>query len=98
VANGSTLAIQNVVNQVVLVRTLPPGGDRGAYLRPYVVIAGATGLLLLLQILVAPAFVVALAICAVAGLAVLRLTRHSLLLTSMFPELRKVPGLSAFVA
>jgi O-antigen/teichoic acid export membrane protein len=98
VANGSTLVIQNAVNQVVLVRTMPPGGDRWRYLRPYLVIAGATALLVIVQLVVSPAFVVALVICAVAGLLVLRLTRHSLLLTSMFPELRNVPGLSAFVA
>jgi len=32
------------------------------------------------------------------ALAVLRLTRRSLALSSMFPELRKVPGLSPFLA
>jgi O-antigen/teichoic acid export membrane protein len=98
VANGSTLALQNVVNQLVLMRTLHRGREPMKYLMPYLVLGGATGVLVLVQILVDPGFVVALVVCGLVGLGVLRLTRHSLALVSMFPELRKVPALSPFIA
>jgi O-antigen/teichoic acid export membrane protein len=98
VANGATMAIQNVVNQVVLMRTLRPGPNPMRYLRPYLVLAGATALLAVVQIALEPGFVAAVVVCGVVTLGVLRLTRHSLELCSMFPELRKVPGLSPFVA
>jgi O-antigen/teichoic acid export membrane protein len=98
VANGATLAIQNVVNQVVLARTLHPGGDRLQYLMPYLVIVGATILLVVVRVTIDPGFVLALVACGLVGLVMLRLTRHSLALTTMFPELRRVPGLSPFVA
>ena len=98
IANGSTLALQNVVNQVVLIRTMHAGGNRWRYLMPYLMIGAAMILLVLVQLTVAPGFVVALVSCAVVCLMVLRLTRHTLALTTIFPELRKVPGLSLFVA
>jgi O-antigen/teichoic acid export membrane protein len=97
-ANGSTLVLQNVVNQIVLMRTLRPGGERLKHLLPYAVIAGATLLLVAVRLVLDPGFVVALVVCALVGLVVLRLTRHSLALTTMFPELRKAPVLSPFVA
>lgn len=97
-ANGSTLVLQNVVNQVVLMRTLRPGAERLRHLLPYGVIAGATLVLVAVRVVLDPGFVVALVACALAGLVVLRLTRHALALTTMFPELRKAPVLSPFVA
>lgn len=97
-ANGSTLVIQNVANQLVLMRTMHPGGDRMKYLLPYLVIGCATILLVLVRMTLDPGFAGALVACGIAGLIVLRLTRHALVLTTMFPELRKVPGLSLFVA
>jgi hypothetical protein len=90
--------LQNVVNQVVLMRTLRPGGDRTKHLMPYVVIGAATLVLVVVRVVLDPGFVVALVACGLAGLVVLRLTRHSLALTTMFPELRKAPVLSPFVA
>jgi len=87
-----------VVNQVMLMRVLRPGGDRMKHLLPYLVIAGATLLLVVVRILVDPGFVVALVACGLVGLVVLRLTRHALALTTMFPELRRAPVLSPFVA
>jgi len=97
-ANGITLVLQNVVNQVVLMRTLRPGGRRLRHLAPYAVIGGAVLVLVAVRVVVDPGFVVALVACALVGLVVLRLTRHALALTSMFPELRKAPVLSPFVA
>ena len=97
-ASGSTLVLQNVVNQVVLMQTLSRGGDRMRHVLPYVVIAGATVVLVVVRILLDPGFVVALVACALAALVVLLLTRHALALTTMFPELRKAPVLSPFVA
>jgi O-antigen/teichoic acid export membrane protein len=97
-ANGSTLVLQNVVNQVVLMRTLRPGGDRMKHLLPYLVVAGATLVLVVVQVVAHPGFVLALVACGLVGLVVLRLTRHALALTTMFPELRKAPVLSPFVA
>jgi O-antigen/teichoic acid export membrane protein len=97
-ASGSTLVLQNVVNQAVLMRTLSPGGDRMQHVLPYVVIAAATVVLVVVRVVVDPGFVVALVACALAALVVLRLTRHALALTTMFPELRKATVLSPFVA
>jgi O-antigen/teichoic acid export membrane protein len=97
-ANGSTLVLQNVVNQVVLMRTLRPGGDRLRHVLPYLVITGATLLLIVVRVVLHPGFVVALVACGLVALLVLRLTRHALALTTMFPELRRAPVLSPFVA
>jgi len=98
VANGATMALQNVVNQVVLMRTLRPGTDRMKHVFPYLVLGGATAVLVVVQVSMHPSFIVALVACGLVALAVLRLTRRSLALSSMFPELRKVPGLSPFLA
>jgi O-antigen/teichoic acid export membrane protein len=97
-ANGLTLVLQNVVNQVVLMRTLRRGPGRLTHLLPYVAIAGATLVLVVVEVLVDPGFVVAMVACALVGLVVLRVTRHALALTTMFPELRRAPVLSPFVA
>jgi len=98
VANGSTLALQNCVNQLVLLRTMRPGHSPMKYLFPYLVLGGATLVLVVVRVTVDPGFVVALVACGLVGLVVLRLTRHALALTTMFPELRKAPVLSPFVA
>jgi hypothetical protein len=68
------------------------------YLRPYLVLAGATALLVVVRVTLDPGFVLAIVACGLTALLVLRLTRHALALTTMFPELRRVPGLSPFVA
>jgi O-antigen/teichoic acid export membrane protein len=98
VANGGTLVVQNLVNQLVLLRTLHPGGSRMKYVAPYLVITGATVLLEVIRYAVDPGFLVALVVSGLVSLGVLRLTRRALTLTSLFPELRRVPGLAPFVA
>jgi hypothetical protein len=49
--------------------------------------------LVLLQVVFEPGLVPALAMTTLASLAVLRLTREQIQLTSILPVLRKVPGL-----
>ncbi len=97
IANGATMAAQNIVNQFVLGRTMKVSGHRMKFLRPYLVIAVVLVPLILLEVAVRPGFIVAAAACTLGGLVVLRLTRDSLELTTMFPELRKVPLLGYFI-
>lgn len=91
--NGLTMAGQNLVNEGVLLRTLKRGGNVAAYARPYLVVGGMLTLLVLLQVIFEPGLVPALAMTTLASLAVLRLTRDQIQLTSILPVLRKVPGL-----
>jgi len=97
IANGATMAGQNIVNQIVLGRTMKVSGHRMKFLQPYLVIAVVMVPLILLELVFRPGFIIAAAACALGGLAVLRLTRHALELTTMFPELRKIPLLGYFV-
>jgi O-antigen/teichoic acid export membrane protein len=97
VANGATMAGQNLVNQFVLGRTLRRGPDRMKYIRPYFVIAAGMGALVLVRLSLDPGFLTAVAICVVMGVVVLRFTRRALDLTTMFPELAKIPLVSRLV-
>ncbi|MGH3506327.1 MAG: oligosaccharide flippase family protein, partial [Nocardioidaceae bacterium] len=90
--NASTMAGQNLVNQVVLLRTLKRGGNPAVYARPYVVTGSTLVLLLAVQLAFEPGILPALALSALASLAVLRLTRDQIQLTTILPMLRKVPG------
>ena len=85
------MAAQNIVNQWVLRRTMKAGPDPMKYWRPYLIIAGALLVLVGVEVAFHPGFVVAVVVSALASLVVLRLTRRSLDLLTMFPELRKVP-------
>ena len=98
IANGATMAGQNIVNQYVLTRTMHRGGDRWKYLKPYLVVTVLMGLLVFVQVTFHPDFLAAAGICTVAGLICLRLTRHALDLPTMFPELRRIPLLGAWVS
>ncbi len=91
VANGATMAAQNIVNQYVLRRTMRAGPSSMKYLQPYLVIGAALAGLIVLRVLADPGFLPAVAVTVVAALVVLRLTRKSLELLTMFPELRKLP-------
>ncbi len=97
VANGATMAAQNIVNQFVLGRTMKVSGHRMKFLQPYLVIAVVLVPLILLEVALRPGFIVAAVACTLGGLVVLRLTRDALELTTMFPELRKVPLLGYFI-
>jgi O-antigen/teichoic acid export membrane protein len=98
VAGGATMAAQNIVNQIVLVRVIGWGGEAMRWIRPYLVIALALVPLVALQVLVHPGIVVALVVTAFVSLGVLRLTREDLTLLALFPELKRIRPLRLLVA
>ena len=98
VASGVTMAAQNIVNQVALIRVMGRGPDPMRWIRPYLVVTVGLLVLVGVRLVLDPGFLVAVLITAVVSLGVLRLTRHALELLSMFPELRKVKPLRVLVA
>jgi O-antigen/teichoic acid export membrane protein len=98
IAGGGTMVAQNVVNQIVLGRTLRSGGKGESFLRPYLTIAVVSVALSVFELAVHPGIVVALAVTAVASLVVLRFNRAAMRLASTFPELLKIPLLGRFLA
>jgi O-antigen/teichoic acid export membrane protein len=98
IAGGGTMVAQNVVNQIVLGRTLRSGGKGESFVRPYLTIAVVSVALAGFELAVHPGIVVALAVTAVASLAVLRFNRTAMRLASTFPELLKIPLLGRFLA
>jgi O-antigen/teichoic acid export membrane protein len=98
IAGGGTMVAQNVVNQIVLGRTLRRGGKGESFVRPYLTIALVSVALAGFELAVHPGIVVALAVTAVASLAVLRFNRTAMRLASTFPELLKIPLLGRFLA
>jgi O-antigen/teichoic acid export membrane protein len=98
VANASTLVVQNVLNQLGLGRRIGIPLFDWRYLRPYVVIAGATALLGAIQLLLHPAPVLAIACAAAATVAVFALNRDVLQVEATFPELLRVPVVRRLVA
>ena len=97
VANGATMVGQNLVNQVVLQRTMKAGGQRYGYARPYLVIGAVAAALVVLDLLVHPGVIVALVAAAIGSLVVVRMTRDALQLTNTFPELGRIPLLRGLV-
>lgn len=99
IATTATLVGQNVVNQIVLNKTLhaATGGRGERYLRPYLVIVAVTAALAAVNAVFHPSFVIAIVIAAVGSLIVLRLTRESLQLSTTFPELTRVPLLRRLI-
>jgi O-antigen/teichoic acid export membrane protein len=91
IAGGGTMVAQNIVNQIVLSRTLHAEGNGESFVRPYLVIASVAVALAVFELLVHPGIVIALVVTGVASLFVLRMNRHAMQLGSTFPELLKLP-------
>ena len=98
VASGATMAAQNVVNQIALVRVMGWGPDPMRWIQPYLVVTAGLLVLVAVRLVLDPGIVVAVLISAVVSMGVLRQTRHALGLLSMFPELRRVRLLGPFLA
>lgn len=97
-ATASTLALQNVMRQLALRRGTGVPAFEPAYTRTYasivVAIAAVAATCWLLDLAVVPA----LALCAVASIAVLAVSRHDLQIGDAFPELARLPVVGAFLA
>jgi O-antigen/teichoic acid export membrane protein len=98
IASGATMAAQNIVNQIALIRVMGWGPDPMQWIRPYFAVAAGLLMLVAVRLVFDPGFIVAVLVSAVVSLGVLRLTRHALELLSMFPELRRVRLLRPFLA
>jgi O-antigen/teichoic acid export membrane protein len=98
IANGAVMAAQNVVNQIALIRVIGWGPEPMRYIRPYIVLTAGLLVLVAVRFALNPGLILAIAVSAVVSLVMLRLTRHSLELFSMFPELRKLKPLRLLMA
>ena len=98
IAGGTTMAAQNLVNEIALVRVLGWGSDPMRWIRPYLVIVAGLLVLVAVRLLVDPGFVVAILLTAVVSLVVVRQTRHDLDLLALFPELRRIRPLRRFLS
>ena len=93
-ATTAALIVHNLVNHLGL-----EAGKTGialmhrAFLKTGAIIAGASALLLLLQLGFAPGLPVAVGLVALTTLMVVRVTRRELAADATFPELLRVPGL-----
>ena len=96
VANTAALVVQNLLNQLAM-RSLTGALPDRAHARPYLLIALLVALLGAVELLLAPPFVVAFVLSAVASLALLVASRRVLRLDTTFPELAKVPVLGRLV-
>lgn len=98
VAIATTMIGQNIANQLVLTATMRAHTEaRGTYLRPYLVIAAVATALALVEFVLSPGILGALAVASVGSLVVLRVSRRGLHLTETFPELLRVPVLGWLV-
>jgi O-antigen/teichoic acid export membrane protein len=97
IATAATMVAHNVLKQAGLRRGTGISVFERRHGRVYVVIAAATAALLAAQWALSPGPVLALAMVAVASGAVLRLSRRSLRIGDMFPELLRVPLLGRLV-
>ena len=91
------MVAQNIVNQIVLSRTLHAAGRTPRILRPYLVIAAAALVLAAIELAFHPGVVIALLLSAAAALIVLRVTRDALQLASTFPEVARIPLVRRFL-
>ncbi|WP_191907884.1 oligosaccharide flippase family protein [Nocardioides cynanchi] len=98
VGAGATMAIQNVVNEIVLIRVIGWGDQARRWIRPYLVVAAGLAVLVVVKVVLDPGFVVALLVSAVVSLGVLRQTRRELHLLSLFPELKRFSALGPLLA
>jgi O-antigen/teichoic acid export membrane protein len=88
----ATLVVHNVLKQTGLRRGTGISVFDARHLRVYGVIVATGALLLALQQLAHPNLVIALIAAAAGSAAVLALTRESLRIGDMFPELERIPG------
>jgi O-antigen/teichoic acid export membrane protein len=95
---GATMAAQNVVNEIALIRVIGWGEEPLRWIRPYLVLGAGLTALIAVRMLLDPGFVVALLVSAVVSLGVLRQTRRDLGLLTMFPELKRIRPLRVFLA
>ncbi len=98
IAGGATMVAQNIVNQVVLGRTLHAGQQSESFLRPYLVIGLVTLALGAVELLMHPGVVIAVALTTVGSLVVLRVNRRAMRLANTFPELLRLPLLGRFLS
>jgi O-antigen/teichoic acid export membrane protein len=98
IATAATMLIHNVLKQVGLRRGTGISVFEWRHARVYVTIAAATGGLLAAQWALAPGPVLALAMVGGASCAVFALSRRSLRIGDMFPELVRLPVLGRLVA
>jgi O-antigen/teichoic acid export membrane protein len=97
-ATAATMIGQNIANQIVLALTLRAHGvTRAGYLRPYLIVVAAVGVLAVVQLTFQPGIVAAVGVAAVTSVLVLRLSRRWLHLAETFPEVLKVPLLNRLV-
>ena len=98
IATAATMIVHNVLKQVGLRRGTGITVFERRHGRVYVVIVVATGGLLVAQWALTPGPVLALAMVVGASCAVLGLSRRSLRIGDMFPELLRIPVLGRLVA
>jgi O-antigen/teichoic acid export membrane protein len=92
IATTSTLLIQKLLYQLALART-PIGWPEPRFGLVYVIVGLVAALLLLIQVLADPRFILGLGLAAIASLGVAVATRDTLRLDTYFPELRRIPVL-----
>jgi O-antigen/teichoic acid export membrane protein len=97
IATAATMLAHNALKQAGLRRGTGISVFEWRHGRVYVVIAAATGGLLAARLALSPGPALAVALVAGASLAVLALSRRSLRIADMFPELRRVPVLGRLV-
>jgi O-antigen/teichoic acid export membrane protein len=98
IAGGATMAAQNIVNEIALIRVIGWGGEAMRWIRPYLVVTAGLLVLVVVRLVLDPGFVVAIILSAIVSLAVVRQTRHDLHLLSLFPELKRIRPLRVLLA
>ena len=86
-----TLVIHNLLKQAGLRLGTGINIFEWQHLRVYLIIIGATALLLVINTVLAPPAILQLVLAGVVSLAVLLLNRNSLQMGATFPELRRLP-------
>jgi len=98
VGSGATMAAQNVVNEIALIRVIGWGGAAMRWIRPYLALLAGLAMLVAIRLVLDPGFLVAMVVTTVVSLGMLRQTRHELGLLSLFPELKRVRPLRLLLA
>ena len=91
VANCSTMIGLNLANQAVLARSLRSGLVDRSYLLPYVRLLVCVAALVAVELIFHPGLLVAIAVTALVGLVLLRISRRDLRLSETFPEVTRIP-------
>ena len=96
IAATATVVVQNALNQTGLIRLAGVGQFRGSQLRVYGAVGVSIGILLAARSLTSKPWIIALLIVVISG-CLIRWSRDALDITETFPELKRVPGLRAFL-